>query len=81
MKEPDRDGGEQRRPRRVLIVLLALAVLAELAMTLHPHFAIEALFGFRAWFALLATLVLAAFALALARVLARPAAWDEPADD
>jgi len=48
--------------------VLALTVLAELVVHLHPHFEIESWFGFHAWFGFLAcvAMVLAAKALALA---------------
>jgi len=44
------------RPRNVkrlwrgFLAVLVLAVLAQLAIMLHPHFAVEGVFGFAAWY-------------------------------
>ncbi len=53
--------------RRLFLAALALTVLAELAITLHPRFAIEGVFAFHAWFGLLscAAMILAARGLGL----------------
>ena len=52
---------------RGFLVVLALTVLAEALIQLHPHFALESLFGFHAWFGLLscAAMILVAKALGL----------------
>ena len=39
---------------RIFLFALVLTVAAEIAIALHPHFAVEALFGFHAWFGFLA---------------------------
>ena len=38
---------------RGFLAVLALTVAAELVVHLHPHFEIDAIFGFGAWFGLL----------------------------
>lgn len=38
---------------RLFLAVLALTVLAETAIQLHPRFAIEGVFAFHAWFGLL----------------------------
>ncbi|MEO8524010.1 MAG: hypothetical protein ABI460_04785 [Caldimonas sp.] len=52
---------------RLFLAVLALTVLAEIAIQLHPRFAIEAVFAFHAWFGLLscAAMILAARGLGL----------------
>ena len=56
---------------RVFIVVLALTVLAELAVELHPHFAVEKVFGFGAWYGFLACAALILFAKVLGVFLKR----------
>ena len=57
---------------RAFIVVLALTVLAEPFVSLHPAFAIEALFGFNAWFGFLSCVAMIVAARALALLLKRP---------
>lgn len=57
---------------RGFLGVLALTVLAEFAVHLHPVFAIDAVFGFHAWFGLLACLAMIVGAKVLALVLKRP---------
>jgi hypothetical protein len=57
---------------RGFLVVLALTVLAEPFVHLHPHFEIESWFGFHAWYGLLVCIAMIAFAKALALVLKRP---------
>jgi hypothetical protein len=66
---------------RVFLAVLALTVLAEFVITLHPHFAIESLFGFHAWFGFLACAVLILVAKALGVLLKRPDTYYERRDD
>ena len=56
-----------RRLWQVLIAVLALTVLAQLAVEVHPHFAVESFFGFNALYGFLvcAALILGAKALGL----------------
>jgi predicted nicotinamide N-methyase len=57
---------------RGFLVVLALTVLAETVIQLHPHFAIEAVFGFGAWFGFAACAAMIVGAKALALLLKRP---------
>jgi hypothetical protein len=57
---------------RGFLVVLALTVLAELFVHLHPHFEIESVFGFSAWFGFGACAAMIAVAKGLALVLKRP---------
>ena len=66
---------------RVFLAVLALTVLAEFAVVLHPHFAIETLFGFHAWFGFLACAALILAARALGLLLKRPDTYYERRDD
>jgi len=52
---------------RAFLAVLALTVLAELFVAHEPHFAVETVFGFGAWYGLLAcaALILAAKAIGL----------------
>jgi len=52
---------------RGFLVVLALTVLAEFFVPLHPHFEVESIFGFNAWFgfAVCAGMIVAAKGLAL----------------
>lgn len=65
------------RPRNVarlwrgFIVVLVLIVVAGFFVPLHPHFAIEAVFGFNAGFGFLACAAMIVVAKALALVLKR----------
>jgi uncharacterized membrane protein len=52
--------------------VLALVVLVELAIHREPHFTLEALFGFGAWFGFLSCVALIVLAKALGALLKRP---------
>lgn len=56
-----------KRLWRLVLAVLAATVLVEFVITLHPHFEVEALFGFHAWYGFLAcaTMILAAKGLGL----------------
>jgi UDP-N-acetylmuramyl pentapeptide phosphotransferase/UDP-N-acetylglucosamine-1-phosphate transferase len=70
-----------RRLWRGFLAVLALTVLAELVVALHPHFAVEALFGFHAAFGFLACAAMIAAAKALGALLKRPDRhYEEPED-
>ena len=60
--------GTIRRLWQILVAVLAATVLAQLAVEVHPHFAVEAWFGFSALYGFLAcaALILGAKALGLA---------------
>jgi hypothetical protein len=57
---------------RVFLGVLALTVIAELAIALHPHFKIESLFGFNALYGFLACAAMIVVAKGLALLLKRP---------
>jgi len=57
---------------RGFIGALVLTVLAELAVALHPHFGIDSLFAFHAWFGFLACVAMIVAATGLALLLKRP---------
>ncbi len=57
---------------RVFIAVLVLTVLAEFAVDMHPHFSIESLPGFGAWYGFFACAAMIVFAKLLGAVLKRP---------
>lgn len=57
---------------RVFIAVLALTVAAELVVELHPHFRVESVPGFGAWYGFLACAGMILFAKGLALLLKRP---------
>ena len=57
---------------RGFLVVLAVTVAAGFFVDLHPHFAIEAWFGFNAAFGFVACLAMIVGAKLLARLLKRP---------
>ena len=61
-----------KRLWRGFLVVLALTVLAERLVHLHPQFEIESVFGFSAWFGFMACAAMIVVAKALALVLKRP---------
>jgi len=63
---------------RVFIAVLVVLVAAEFVVALHPHFAVESVFGFGAWYGFLACAVLILFARALGLLLKRRETyWDD----
>ena len=70
-----------KRLWRGFLWVLAGLVAAELVVALHPHFALDAIFGFHAWYGLLACAAMIAVAKALGLVLRRPDDYYEPDDD
>jgi hypothetical protein len=71
-----------KRLWRGFLVVLALTVAAELVVHLHPHFAVESIFGFHAWFGFAACAAMIVVAKALALVLKRPDSYyDDGARD
>ena len=56
---------------RLFLAVLALTVFAEAFIDLHPHFEIEHLFGFNAWYGLLTCAAMIAVAKVLGAVLKR----------
>jgi hypothetical protein len=61
-----------KRLWRSFLVVLALTVLAEVVVALHPHFAVESLFGFHAAFGFIACALMILVAKVLALLLKRP---------
>lgn len=76
---------DQPRSRKWLwrgfLLLLVLTMLAELLVQLHPHFEIESVFGFHAWFGLMACAAMIVVAKALALVFKRPDSYYGRRDD
>ncbi len=70
-----------KRLWRAFLVVLALTVLAELLVHLHPKFEIESEFGFSAWFGFMACAAMIVVAKALALVLKRPDTYYGKRDD
>lgn len=70
-----------KRLWRGFLVVLALTVLAQLVVHLHPHFAIDSVFGFSAWFGFLACAAMIVVAKALALLLKRPDTYYGERDD
>ena len=70
-----------RRLWRGFLVVLALTVLAELAVELHPHFEVEGLFGFHAAYGFLACLAMILVAKGLGLLLKRPDDYYEARDE
>jgi len=57
---------------RGFLVVLVLTVLAEFLVPMHPHFAIESIFGFNAWYGFLVCALMIGVAKGLALFLKRP---------
>jgi len=67
---------------RGFLVVLALTVLAEFLVVLHPHFEVESVFGFNAWFGFLACAAMIVLGKGLALLLRRADTfYDDPHDD
>jgi hypothetical protein len=66
---------------RGFLAVLVLTVLAEVGVQLHPHFEIESVFGFSAWFGFAACAAMIVVAKALALLLKRPDSYYGKRDD
>ncbi|MFN0164069.1 MAG: hypothetical protein ACKVQQ_22775 [Burkholderiales bacterium] len=66
---------------RIFLVILALTVLAEFAVHLHPHFEFEGRFAFHAWYGFLACAAMIVLAKALGWFLKRPDTYYEADDE
>lgn len=66
---------------RLFLVVLALTVVAELVLTLHPHFAVESVFGFYAWFGFLSCAAMIGVAKAIGQLLKRTDTYYGREDD
>jgi len=65
---------------RSFIAVLALTVLAEFAVEMHPHFRVEQVLGFGAWYGFLACAGMIVFAKGLAIFLKRPDSYYEKSE-
>lgn len=85
MKHPGEHWLDEPRNVRLLwrafLALLALTVLVEAAIVLVPHFAVESIFGFNAWFGFGACVVMIVAAKALGAWLKRPDTYYDESDD
>jgi len=70
-----------KRLWRGFLTVLALTVLIEAAVTLHPHFKIESIFGFNAAFGFLVCAAMIGLAKAVALLLKRPDTYYGKRDD
>ena len=70
-----------KRLWRGFLALLALTAAAELAVALHPHFAIEALFGFNALYGFGACAVMIIAAKGIGLLLKRRDSYYEADDE
>jgi hypothetical protein len=70
-----------KRLWRGFLVVLALTVLAQLVVHLHPQFEIESVFGFYAWFGFLACAAMIVVAKLLALLLKRSDTYYGENDD
>lgn len=59
-------------------LVLALTVLAQLFVHLHPHFALEALFGFNAAYGFITCVAMVVFAKGLGLLIKREDTYYEP---
>jgi hypothetical protein len=66
---------------RGFLGLLAVVVAAEFVVALHPHFAVEGIFGFAAWYGFLACAAMIVVAKILGWVLKRPDTYYEADDE
>lgn len=66
---------------RGFIGVLALTLLVEWLVPMHPHFAVESVFGFNAWFGFGTCVAMIVFAKGLALWLKRPDTYYDSADD
>ncbi|MCA1974821.1 MAG: hypothetical protein LDL44_18465 [Caenispirillum sp.] len=66
---------------RLFLVLLAITVLVEPFAGLHPHFEVEALFGFHAWYGFAACAAMILLAKGLGLLLKRPDTYYEADGD
>ena len=65
----------------IFIFVLACTVIVEPFISMHPHFPIESIFGFNAWFGFLACAAMIFVAKGLALFLKRPDTYYEDSHD
>lgn len=73
--------GTLRVIRRGSLIVLALTVLTEAIVDMHPHFEAERLFGFYAWFGLVSCAAMILVAKAVGLLLKRPDTYYDEAGD
>lgn len=61
-----------RRLWQAFLAVLALTLLAEPLVARHPHFVLDGLFGFNAWYGFATCVAMIVAAKALGRLLKRP---------
>jgi hypothetical protein len=66
---------------RLFLGILVLVVLIGALIPLHPHFDLESLFGFYAWFGFIACVVMIVAAKGLGLLLRRPDTYYREPDD
>lgn len=57
---------------RIFVAILALTVIAQLVVEVHPHFGLEGFFGFNALYGFIACAALILVARAIGALLKRP---------
>ena len=75
------ESGNVRLLWRLFLVVLALTVVAELLVTLHPYFAVVSIFAFHAWFGFLSCAAMIGAAIAIGQLLKRPDTYYGREDD
>ena len=70
-----------KRLWRAFILILAVTVAAELFVTLQPHFTLESIFAFHAWFGFAACVAMIVVAKGLSLLLKRPDTYYDERDD
>jgi membrane protease YdiL (CAAX protease family) len=66
---------------RLFLGILVLVVVIGALIPLHPHFDLESLFGFYAWFGFIACAVMILVAKGLALLIKRPDTYYRERDD
>lgn len=70
-----------KRLYRGFLVVLAVTVIAQLGVHMHPHFEIDGLFAFNAWYGFLTCLIMIVVAKGLALLLKRPDTYYDDKND
>ena len=70
-----------KRLWRGFLVVLVLVVVGEFLVQMNPHFEVESVFGFNAWFGFVACAAMIVVAKALALLLKRPDSYYSKRDE
>lgn len=70
-----------KRLWRGFLVVLVLVVVGEFLVQMDPHFEVESVFGFNAWFGFVACAAMIVVAKALALLLKRPDSYYSKRDE